>query len=224
MPGKVVSRDEWLAARREFLVKEKEATKANDALAAELRELPMVKMDKDYTFEGPNGKVKLADLFEGRKQLIIYHFMLGPDDKAGCSGCSFLADNLPTSHAHINFRDTTLVLVSRAPLANINKFKERMGWKYPWYSSNGTDFNYDFKVTLDGSPPGYNFAEEAGANKGEMPGLSVFLKEDATIYHTYSAYARGLEQFLTTYRFLDVTNLGRQEPNNTEDWKLHDEY
>jgi len=224
MPGKVVSRDEWLEARRKFLVKEKEATKANDALTAELRELPMVKLDKDYTFEGPNGQVKLADLFEGRKQLIIYHFMLGPDDKAGCSGCSFLADNFPTSDAHLNFRDTTLALVSRAPLANINKFKERMGWKYPWYSSNGTDFNYDFKVTLDGSPPGYNFAEEAGAGKGEMPGLSVFLKDDATIYHTYSTYARGLDRFLTTYRFLDVTSLGRQEPTGTEDWKLHDEY
>jgi len=209
--------------------------RANDALNAQLREFPMVKIDKEYTFDGPIGKVKLEDLFEGRKQLIVYHFMLAPEDKAGCTGCSFLADNFPKTLTHLNSRDTTLALVSRAPLANIEKFKTRMEWGYHWYFSFESDFNYDFNVTMDEAvaPVQYNFKDKEkmlqgkkgnAITKGEGPGLSVFFKEDDNIYHTYSTYARGLDGFLITHRLLDVTPLGRQEESGGMDWKLHDEY
>jgi predicted dithiol-disulfide oxidoreductase (DUF899 family) len=155
----IVSRSEWLEARTDLLAKEKAAVRANDAFRAQLRDdFPMVKIDKEYTFDGPNGKVALADLFDDRKQLIVYHFMLAPEDEAGCPGCSFLADNLPSSLTHLNSRNTTLVLVSRAPLEKIESFKKRMGWNYPWFSSFGTDFNYDFHVTMDEdvAPLSYN--------------------------------------------------------------------
>jgi predicted dithiol-disulfide oxidoreductase (DUF899 family) len=157
----VVSREEWLTARKELLVKEKAASRAQDAFNAQLRnDFPMVKIDKEYTFEDlQGGKHTLADLFQGRKQLIVYHFMLGPDDEAGCPGCSFLTDNLPSSLTHLNAANTTLVLVSRAPIAKIEQYKKRMGWDFPWYSSFGTDFNWDFNVSLDEavkSPVVYN--------------------------------------------------------------------
>jgi len=192
----------------------------------------MVKVDKDYTFGGPNGKVNLADLFEGRKQLIIYHFMLSPESETGCHGCSFMADNFPRSLDHLNSRDTTLVMVSRAPLANIENFKKRMGWVLPWYSSYDTDFNYDYHVTIDENiaPIEYNFKtkeemanDKHPATKGDMPGLSVFLNDGDSIFHTYSTYARGLDTFLVTHRLLDVTPLGRQDADGM-DWKLNDEY
>lgn len=175
----------------------------------------MVKLNKEYSFNGPNGKVKLADLFEGRKQLILYHFMLAPEDKAGCTGCSFVVDNLPSSLTHLHSRDTTLALVSRAPFPSIEKFKTRMGWSFPWYSVFGSEFNSDFKVVEEGV-----FDRPA---KGEDPGLAVFFRDGDDIYHTYSTYYRGVERLLVTYRLLDVTPLGRQE-TKAMDWKLHDEY
>jgi predicted dithiol-disulfide oxidoreductase (DUF899 family) len=194
----------------------------------------MVKLDKEYTFEGPNRKVTFADLFEGRKQLIVYHFMLGPDDEAGCEGCSFFADNLPNSDSHLRARETTLVLVSRAPLAKIEKFKARMGWPYPWYSSFGTDFNWDFQVSNDEAvtPVKYNYKnkeEILGAKnpgdrthvKGESPGMSVFFKEGDEVFHTYSTYARGLDTVLVTNTLLDYTPLGRQDE---VELLRHDEY
>ncbi|CZR54404.1 uncharacterized protein PAC_04288 [Phialocephala subalpina] len=225
MPGKIVSQEEWLTARKDLLDKEKAATRANDAFNETFRDFPIVKLEKQYTFDGPNGKATLTDLFEGRKQLIVYHFMLGPDDDAGCTGCSFVGDNLPSSLAHLNTRNTTLVLVSRAPLAKIEAFKKRMGWNLPWVSSSESDFNYDFHVSLDASiaPTEYNYKESAPDVKGERPGLSIFYREGAELYHSYSTYARGLDGILVTNRLLDLTPLGRQDAGK-DGWKLHDEY
>jgi len=224
MPGKIVSRDEWLTARKELLEKEKAAVRANAAFNDQLRnDFPMVKIDKEYTFENPNGKSTLAELFQGRKQLIVYHFMLGPEDEAGCPGCSFLADNLPSSLTHLNAADTTLVLVSRAPVAKIEQYKKRMGWDFPWYSSFGTDFNWDFNVSLDEAvvkPVIYNYKPMEKPFKGEHTGLSVFYKQGNNLFHTYSTYARGLDGLLVTNHLLDLTPLGRQDVN----WKRHDEY
>ncbi|KAE9379201.1 DUF899-domain-containing protein [Stipitochalara longipes BDJ] len=217
----IVSREEWLNARKELLVKEKAAARANAAFNEQLRnDFPMVKINKEYTFENPKGKFTLADLFQGRKQLIVYHFMLGPDDEAGCPGCSFLTDNLPSSLTHLNAADTTLVLVSRAPVAKIEQYKKRMSWEFPWYSSFGTDFNWDYNVSLDEAvaKPQYKPLEEP--TKGEHPGLSVFYKEGNDIFHTYSTYARGLDSLLVTYHLLDLTPLGRVDIPQ----KRHDEY
>ncbi|KAH8590010.1 hypothetical protein B0O99DRAFT_692038 [Bisporella sp. PMI_857] len=224
MSPNVVSRDEWLKARKDLLIKEKAATRAQDALDAELRGLPMVKLENDYKFDGPNGQVGLADLFDGRKQLVVYHFMLGPGDTAPCTGCAFLADNLPANLSHLKSRKTSLVLISRAPFAVIEKVKKKMGWEIPWYSSLGSDFNYDFHVTLDESIAPFKGSDEMKSTiKGDLPGLSVFSRDEGTIYHTYSTYARGLDRFLVTHKLLDVTPLGRQDDENG-DWKLHDEY
>jgi predicted dithiol-disulfide oxidoreductase (DUF899 family) len=226
----IVSRAEWLAARKELLVKEKNLTRARDALNAERRRLPMVRVDKTYFFEGPGGEASLLDLFDGRRQLIVYHFMFDADPPPagrsgapwdeGCPGCSHTADNVPHL-AHLHARDTSLVFVSRAPWSRIAPFKTRMGWTVPWYSSFESDFNYDFHVTLDDSRGSveWNFQSaarlvEAGkipSTKGELPGLSVFLRDDDSVFHTYSTYARGLDQLLTTYHYLDLTPYGRQE-------------
>lgn len=230
---KVVTRAEWLVARQELLVKEKELTRRRDALNAKRRRLPMVRIEKDYVFEGPNGKASLIDLFEGRRQLIIYHFMWlweagQPLDK-GCPSCSAWADHIARGHlTHLHARGTSLALVSRAPLARIEPFKKRMGWTVPWYSSFGSDFNYDFKVTLDESvaPLEYNYRtkaehEQAGTSyyfQGEqpfdLPGLSCFLRDGDKVFHTYSTYGRGGETVGGAYYFLDLTALGRQE-----DWE-----
>jgi len=181
---RVVSRAEWLTARKEFLVREKEFTRQRDALNAGRRGLPMTEVDKEYVFDGPDGKVSLLDLFEGRGQLLIYHFMFDPEWDGGCPSCSFLTDNI--GHlAHLHARDTTLALVSRAPLARIEPFRQRMGWTIPWYSSFGSDFNYDFHVTLDESvaPVEYNFRgiDELGPEwqgwSGELHGISAFLRQ-----------------------------------------------
>ena len=219
MPN-VVSREEWTAVRRALLEKEKAATRARDARNAERRALPAVRIEKEYTFEGLGGKTDLAGLFGGRGQLIVYHFMFDPAWDAGCSGCSHLADNIPHL-AHLHARDTTLVLVSRAPLSRIEPFRARMGWSTPWYSSFGSDFNYDFHVTADEAvaPIEYNYRDRAELEErghayhvqGEQPGLSVFLRDGGSVLHTYSTYGRGLDALLGTYHYLDLTPRGRQE-------------
>src|SRR5215813_9104240 len=195
----IVSREEWLAARAELLIKEKEATRARDKLNAERRHLPMVRMDKAYVFEGPEGAVSLLDLFDGRRQLIVYHFMFDPSWDDGCPSCTNLVDNMPFRLARIQAEDTSLVLVSRAPLAKLEGYKARMNWTIPWYSSYGSDFNYDFHVTDE---------------QGEKPGLSVFLRQGEQVLHSYSTSGRGVDILLGTYNYLDLTPLGRQE-----DWE-----
>jgi predicted dithiol-disulfide oxidoreductase (DUF899 family) len=222
----VVSRDQWLAKRKELLAKEKEFTRARDVLNTERRRLPMVKIEKDYVFEGPAGKASLLDLFEGRRQLIVYHFMFHPDWEEGCSGCTAWADERSDGQlVHLHARDTTLVLVSRAPLAKLEAYKARKGWTIPWYSSYGTDFNYDFHVTLDESVAliVYNYRTKAeheqqgtgyyvnGEQPIEQPGLSCFLHDGDRVFHTYSTYGRGGETVGGAYYFLDLTALGRQE-------------
>lgn len=217
---KVVSRDEWCIARKALLPLEKELTEKSDALNARRRELPMVKIDKDYVFEAPGGKAKLLDLFDGRRQLIVYHFMFLREQDEGCPGCSHVVDNM--GHlSHVHARETSLVLVSRAPLAEITPFKVRMGWSIPWYGSFGSDFNYDFHVTIDEAvaPVEYNYRDKATLEKlghtyhlkGEQPGASVFLRDGARVYHTYSTYGRGLDVLLTSYHYLDLTPFGRGE-------------
>lgn len=227
---KIVSRDQWLAARKELLAREKEVMRQNDALSAARRRLPMVKIDQEYVFERPEGgTATLLDLFEGRRQLIVYHFMFDPNDPPpgktepwteGCPGCSFAVDNMPHL-SHLHARDTSLVLVSRAPQSKIGPFKKRMGWTVPWYSSFGSRFNYDFHVTTEESvaPVEYNYKDKATLERegltyhvsGEQPGLSAFLRMDGAVFHCYSTYGRGLEPMLTTCHLLDLTPLGRQE-------------
>ena len=217
---RITSREEWLEARERLLAKEKEATRVRDELHAERQALPMVEVEKDYVFEGPDGKASLLDMFEGRRQLIVQHFMFDPEWEDGCPSCSYLVDNVGNL-AHLHARDTTFAVVSRAPLAKIEPFKTRMGWTFPWYSSFGSDFNYDFHVTMDESvvPAEYNYrsaAEHRQAGmpwytEGEQPGVSVFLREGERVFHTYSAFARGSEHLVSTAMFLDLTPLGRQE-------------
>jgi len=222
---KIGTRDEWLAARKALLVKEKDFTRQRDALNAERRNLPMVPVEKDYTFDGPEGAVGLVDLFEGRPQLIVYHFMFDPAWEDGCPSCTAGTDELsPGFLEHLRTRDTSYAMVSRAPLAKLERWKAKRGWDLPWYSSNGSDFNYDFGVTIDASvsPNQYNFrtrqeTEAMGSDffqsdqPFEMPGRSCFLQVDGRVFHTYSQYARGLESTGGSYYFLDLTALGRQE-------------
>jgi predicted dithiol-disulfide oxidoreductase (DUF899 family) len=216
----VASRDDWLKARLALLEKEKELTRARDALNAERRRLPRVRVEKDYFFEGPAGRVGLANLFEGRDQLIIYHFMLDPDHEEGCDGCSLMADNIPHL-SHFHARHTSFALVSRARLATIEAFRRRMGWELPWYSSFDSDFNYDYHVTMDetrGSTEwNYRDSRQLTADGKlppgvrELPGVSVFLREGGQVFHTYSTYARGLDMLVNTCNFLDLTPFGRGE-------------
>jgi predicted dithiol-disulfide oxidoreductase (DUF899 family) len=224
----VVSRERWLAARKELLAKEKELTRARDRVNADRRRLPMVRVEKPYTFEGPDGTVRLLDLFEGRPQLVMHHFMFGPDWDEGCSSCSSAADGIGRLR-QLHVRNTTLVAVSRAPYPKLAAFRERMGWTFPWYSSYGTDFNYDFHTTLDDrvAPVLLHFRTEAElAEAGtpwtgeawtedmrgtEMPGVSAFLRVGDDVYHTYSTFGRGIEQFHYGIPYLDLTALGRQE-------------
>ena len=230
---KVVSPAEWLTARKDLLKKEKEFTRLRDELSQQRRELPWEKVEKDYVFEAPTGKVALTELFRGRSQLVVYHFMLGPGWEQGCPSCSFLADNFDGMRVHLEQRDAAFTAISRAPLPEIEAFKKRMGWRFPWVSSFGTDFNYDYKVSFKkedlaaGKRP-YNYGTmDFPAEEG--PGLSVFYKNaDGQIYHTYSAYARGLDILLTTYNFLDMTPKGRDEEGMTPHamaWvRHHDRY
>jgi predicted dithiol-disulfide oxidoreductase (DUF899 family) len=227
----VVSRHEWLTARTALLTAEKEALLAQDAVSARRRALPIVRVDKDYTFEGPAGKVRLLDLFEGRRQLIVYHFMFEPEQDEGHNSCSLLVDNI--SHpAHLHANNTTIALISRAPMAKLAPFKERMGWTIPWYSSFGSDFNYDYHVTNDESvaPVEYNYKDKDTLiakgtpwyTSGEWQGLSVFLRDGDDVYHTYSTYERGLDPLVNTYTYLDLTPLGRQ--SHVTQFALHDTY
>jgi predicted dithiol-disulfide oxidoreductase (DUF899 family) len=231
----VVSRAEWLAARKELLATEKEFTRQRDALSAQRRQLPMVKIEKEYVFEGPHGRTTLPDLFEGRRQLVIYHFMFDPSWDEGCPSCSYLIDNISGALVHLSARDTSFAAISRAPLTKIEPFKKRMGWSIPWVSSFGSDFNYDFHATQDEAvqPVQYNYQDaatlaqkgETWFTSGETHGMSVFLREGDSVFHTYSTYARGPDVLLNTYNLLDLTPLGRQEDTQIMDWvRHHDRY
>ncbi len=229
---KVVSREEWLVARKEYLAKEKEFTRLRDQLSQQRRELPWVRIDKEYVFDGPNGKETLLELFEGRSQLIVYHFMFLPSWDEGCPSCSFWADNYNGIIVHLNHRDVTLVTVSRAPLNQLEAYRKRMGWNFKWVSSSGTDFNLDYHVSFT--------AEEL--NKGEMyynyemrkfplkegPGISIFCKDqNGSIFHTYSCYARGLDILNGAYHYLDLVPKGRDEdglPYGMAWVRHHDKY
>jgi predicted dithiol-disulfide oxidoreductase (DUF899 family) len=228
----VVSREEWLAKRKELLIKEKDLTRRHDCLAEERRELPWVRIEKDYVFDTPRGKASLADLFQGRSQLVIYHFMFGPDWQEGCPSCSYVSDHLNGAVPHLAARDVTLTMVSRAPLAKIKAFEKRMGWSFPWVSSGGTDFNTDFRVTftkeeLARGKVNYNYTEQEFPSE-EAPGLSVFYKDaEGTVYHTYSAFGRGLDSLLGTYMVLDLVPKGRDEDQLefSMEWvRYHDRY
>jgi predicted dithiol-disulfide oxidoreductase (DUF899 family) len=225
----VVSRDEWLAARRELLAREKELTRQRDQLNADRRRLPMVRIDKPYAFEGPDGTASLLDMFEGRPQLVMHHFMFGPDWDDLCPSCASAADGIGNAR-QLHARNTTLVAVSRAPYARLATARARFGWRFPWYSSHDSDFNYDFHATLDDrvEPVLLHFRtpDELAAAKGtpwtggpwtedmrgtEMPGISTFLRVGHEVFHTYSTYGRGIEEFHNGYQWLDLTALGRQE-------------
>jgi len=212
----IVTREEWLEARKTHLAKEKEFTRLRDRLSAERRALPWVRVDKPYVFEGPSGKATLADLFGGRRQLIVYHFMFGPGWEEGCPSCSFLSDHIDGAVVHLAHRDVTLLAVSRAPLRQIEAFKKRMGWRFPWVSSHGTDFNFDYHVSFrkDETAKGvvdYNFAPREFPSE-EAPGLSVFYKDEhGGVFHTYSSYARGLDLLVGAYNYLDLVPKGRDE-------------
>jgi len=228
---RVASEAEWREAQEKLLAKEKAATRARDALAAERRRLPRVRIEKEYAFEGPDGKASLLDLFDGRRQLILYHFMFAPGVEgwpdAGCDGCSMVVDNIG-HRTHLHARDTSLVLVSRASLAKIEPYKRRMGWAVPWFSSFGSDFNVDFGVSPAEPQP-------AEYQDGETFGLSVFLRDGDDVYRTYFTNGRGVEMLGTTWSFLDLTPLGRQEDwedspagypqtSRYQWWRRHDEY
>jgi predicted dithiol-disulfide oxidoreductase (DUF899 family) len=250
---KTATREEWLAARREFLAAEKEHTRRGDELARLRQELPWVRIDKEYTFDTDEGSASLADLFRGNSQLLVYHFMFGPDYRAGCPSCSAIADGFDGSVVHLANHDVTLMAISRAPLANIQAYKRRMGWSFPWASSHDNDFNYDFAVSYtekqqrEGAVVEYNFAPrdlgrradipedspaaqhakmsgvDVGTYLREAPGMSAFALEDGVVYHTYSAYARGLDGLWGMYQWLDRAPKGRNESAGPW-WRRHDEY
>jgi predicted dithiol-disulfide oxidoreductase (DUF899 family) len=213
---KVVSQDEWLAARKAHLSEEKALTRKRDELAQKRRELPWVKVDKNYVFDGPDGKVSLADLFDGRSQLIVYHFMFDPAWSQGCKSCSFVADHYNPAIIHLEHRDVTMVTVSKAPIDKLEAFRKRIGWSFKWVSSFANNFNRDFGVSfteqeLSSSNAVYNYVAKPYPIK-ELPGISVFVKDESgDIFHTYSSYARGLDIFLTTYQLLDIVPKGRDE-------------
>jgi predicted dithiol-disulfide oxidoreductase (DUF899 family) len=227
----VVSQEEWIAARQRHLAREKEFTRLRDQLSAERRALPWVRVDKEYWFETPDGKATLADLFGQHSQLIVYHFMLGPDWEEGCKSCSFWVDNFQGIEVHLAARDVTLLAVSSAPLERITKFKTRMGWSHRWVSSAGSDFNHDYQVTFTPQELAgeiyYNYTW-ISSSLTERPGISVFCKDtDDTVYHTYSCYARGLDMLNGAYHYLDLVPKGRDEPGPAPHmtWvRLHDSY
>ena len=229
---RIVSRQAWLAARRKHLAHEKEFTRRRDALSRERRQLPWVKVDQDYVFTGPKGKRRLSDLFEGRSQLIVYHFMFGPGWEEGCRGCSYVADHFAGVLPHLAARDVALAVVSHAPLKEFQPFQRRMGWKFPWFSSHGGSFNADFGVSwspqaIEKGKVDYNYGLREVPME-EMPGLSVFIRNEAgEIFHTYSTYSRGLDLLIGTYNYLDLVPKGRDEDQLEQSmaWlRHHDRY
>lgn len=227
----VVSQEDWLKARKALLAMEKEETKLRDKVRAERLALPWVKVEKTYTFETPEGRKTLADLFDDRSQLIVYHFMYGPDWEAGCPGCSFMADHIDGMLPHLNNHDVTMIAVSRAPLEKLLAYRKRMNWKFPWVSAFGSDFNFDYHVSftkeaLASGKVMYNYRETDAADAhDELPGLSAFFKdEDGAVYHTYSDYARGGEEALGTLMILDRAPKGRNETGTLSFVKRKDEY
>ena len=229
---KIVSHAEWLEARKALLAMEKEATHHRDRLNAARLALPWERVDKDYQFDTPSGRKSLAELFDGRSQLMVYHFMFGPGWKAGCPGCSFLSDHVDGTLPHLNHHDVTWVAVSRAPLDEIERYKQRMGWRFPWVSSSGSDFNYDFDVSfteaeMAGGTVQYNFEEiPVDRANSELPGLSAFYRdpESGEIFHSYSSYGRGPEDLIGTLMILDRAPKGRNEGATMDFVKRHDEY
>ena len=232
MEHRVVAQEEWLGARKQLLRKEKEFTRFRDQLSAERRDLPWLRVDKEYVFDGPDGKETLADLFDGRSQLMVYHFMFGPGWEQGCPSCSFVSDHIDGANWHLPQRDVTLLAVSRAPLPEIEAFKQRMGWGFKWVSSYGNDFNHDYHVSftpdeMAGGEVYYNYGMEQFPSE-EAPGVSVFYKDPSgAIFHTYSAYARGLDMLVGAYNYLDLVPKGRDEADLpwTMAWvRHHDRY
>lgn len=231
-PPKVVSHEEWLEARRALMAEEKAFTRERDRLSARRRALPWVRIDKDYRFRGPDGEEGLAELFGGRSQLVVYHFMYAPDWDAGCKSCSFWADSFDGIVEHLEHRDVTMVAVSRAPLETLEAFRARMGWRFKWVSSHGSDFNYDMGVSFTpeqieaGGGP-YNFGTIAFGGP-EAPGISVFARDDAgAVYRTYATYGRGLDMMNAAYQYLDLVPKGRDEDalSDTMEWvRLRDSY
>jgi predicted dithiol-disulfide oxidoreductase (DUF899 family) len=214
---RIVSHDEWIDARVKFLAREKAFTRMRDELSAARQALPWEPVDKEYVFDGPDGTETLADLFDGRSQLVVYHFMFGPTWEAGCKSCSWWADNIERNVVHLAHRDVTMVLVSRGPLDKLNAFKHRMGWTTKWVSSLNNDFNFDYGVSLAPGPDGksdYNYGSMRAS--GEMPGISVFRRDESgRIFHTYSCYGRGLDPMNAGYQFLDLVPEGRNEAGQT---------
>lgn len=234
MDHRIVARDEWLDARRALLAKEKRFTQLRDELSAERRELPWEKVEKAYVFDGPAGRESLVDLFAGKSQLIVYHFMFAPEWEEGCKSCSFWADNFDRLPVHLKHRDTTMLAISRAPLAKLEAYRKRMGWSFKWVSSAGTDFNYDYNVSFAGPRAGrsrtdYNFGASADDSRytgEEFPGISVFYKDaKGDVFHTYSCYARGIDMMNNAYHYLDLTPKGRDEGDGIMAWlRRNDEY
>lgn len=230
MGHQVVSREEWLTARKAHLEAEKDFTRQKDKLLEARRALPWVKVEKDYVFEGSDGPVTLAELFQGRSQLLVQHFMLGPDWKEGCAGCSFQADHVDGARQHFEHADLSFAAVSRAPIQKIETFRKRMGWTFPWVSSNANSFNFDYQVSfteeqLKKGEAVYNY-HTIDPGIDELPGQSVFYKDDdGTIYHTYSSYARGGEELIGAFNYLDMVPKGRNEPDSIMQWvRHHDRY
>ena len=230
-PTRIATREEWLAARLALLASEKAETRMRDENRARRLDLPWVAVESEYRFATPQGEKSLTELFDGRSQLIVYHFMFGPDWQAGCTGCSFLADHLDGTLAHLNHHDVTLVAVSRAPLEKLEAYKSRMGWRFPWVSSLGSDFNRDFHVSfseeeLASGTVRYNFAEiPAGRAAPDLPGLSAFARDESGgVFHTYSSYGRGPEELIGTLMILDRAPKGRNEGETMDFVRRHDEY
>ncbi|HEY8105468.1 MAG TPA: thioredoxin family protein [Gemmatimonadales bacterium] len=225
----VATREQWLAARLELLAQEKEFTRLRDRLTRDRRALPWVRVEKPYLFEGPDGRETLAQLFGPHSQLVVYHFMFAPESAEGCRHCSFWADHFDAMGIHLNHRDVSMVAVSRAPLATIERFKQRMGWKFKWVSSGNNDFNYDYHVsftpeTLRSGAVMYNY-RETDEGFSDREGVSVFYRGTGGVFHTYSCYARGIDMLNTTYQFLDLTPKGRDEEDGPQLWvRHHDRY